>query len=137
MPRFWMVTNRTVGSTGLRGERGDGLTFWTATDGPLDRLSSWTKVSRERFQTLLTGTANKFALLKDENHNEQQKHVSIFVHGYNNDWQDAARRYASICKALYHGEDGLGWGRDDCTRLAQSKFGEISHTRPLARKQGF
>jgi pimeloyl-ACP methyl ester carboxylesterase len=108
MPRYWMVTNRKVGSTGLRGERGDGLTFWTATEGPLDRISSWTRVSRERFQSLLTGTANKFDLLKDENHNESQKHVSIFVHGYNNDWKDAARRYASICKALYHGEDGLG-----------------------------
>ena len=34
--------------------------------------------------------------------------MTLFVHGFNNDWQDAVRGYQRLCKALYCGPRALG-----------------------------
>ena len=39
---------------------------------------------------------------------DEQQHVTLFVRGYNNGWQDAARRYHSVCRSLFSGENSLG-----------------------------
>lgn len=44
----------------------------------------------------------------DAERHEGQKHVCVFIHGFNNDWQDAARRYESMNAKLFEGEQGLG-----------------------------
>jgi esterase/lipase superfamily enzyme len=107
MPTYWMITNRNSTNGGLGGDRRP-LSYWVADHGPLDVLSNWQKVTRQQFQKLLVGTADAFPRIDDLALNEEQKHVSIFVHGYNNGWDDAARRYESICAKLFNGDAGLG-----------------------------
>lgn len=70
-------------------------------------LSNWTSVSESEFRKQLSDAAQKFPLLSDEE-NEKQKHVSLFIHGYNNSWQDAITRYVSLKKDLFKGANGLG-----------------------------
>jgi len=105
MPQYWMISNRLLdvkpGST-----RGP-LTYWVSDQSKLDDFKSWKSVSQASFQKLLAGAADKFPALTHAE-NEDQKHVTLFIHGYNNGWEDAARRYQKLCTDLYSGDNGLG-----------------------------
>src|SRR5207244_3241645 len=90
MPKFWMISNRAL-SDNLPGSKRGPLTYWISERGPLDTFSNWKKVSKARFKTMLGDAADAFPPL-DHAHNEDQKHVTFFIHGYNNGWADAAQR---------------------------------------------
>ena len=106
MPAYWMISNRTEESGGFGGDRGD-LTYWVSDKGPLDNKKNWTRVSADGFKNKLIAAANQFPPLDHDEH-EDQCHVTFFIHGYNNGWQDAAKRYQKFRDALYSGDDGLG-----------------------------
>ena len=59
------------------------------------------------FRNLLLTAADQFPTL-DHSEHEDQSHVTFFIHGYNNGWQDAANRYQKFCRDLYNNNDGLG-----------------------------
>jgi esterase/lipase superfamily enzyme len=107
MPKYWMISNRAL-EQGLPGSTRGPVTYWVSDSGPLDDFTNWRRVPGEAFQTLLAGAADQFPAL-DHANNEQQSHVSFFIHGYNNGWQDAARRYQQLCADLYSGGEGLGF----------------------------
>jgi len=46
------------------------------------------------------------ALPPDQGQN--QKHVTLFIHGFNNTWKDAVARYQSIVNNMFNGDAGLG-----------------------------
>lgn len=73
----------------------------------LATLSNWASKTREEFVALLLEQTALFPAIP-EDQNRQQKHVSLFIHGYNNSWQEAAKRYGQIKADLYDGADGLG-----------------------------
>jgi esterase/lipase superfamily enzyme len=107
MPKYWMISNRDV-------EEGRGLgtsvsepTFWIADGEELSRLSSWTPIQRDPFCRMLADTAGQFPVVPLEEH-EKQKHVALFIHGYNTAWDDAVHRYQRLCKSLFQGKNGLG-----------------------------
>ena len=75
--------------------------------GPLDVKTNWRKVSADAFKTQLIAASDQFPTLLHAN-NENQSHVSLFVHGYNVGWTDAARRYEQFCTDLFSGQDSLG-----------------------------
>ena len=106
MPVYWMISNRAL-ENGLPGDARGPLTFWVSDDAPLNVIANWNRVSVGEFQTMLAGAADRFPAL-DHGSNEQQSHVTFFIHGYNNGWQDAALRYQQLCADLYTGADGLG-----------------------------
>lgn len=101
--RRWMITDREVLSDGL-GDDQDALTYWISDAGAVDDFSSWKPVTWKRFRDLLVAEADKFPVVPLER-SDEQKHVTLFVHGYNNDWTDAAKRYDSICKKLFEAND--------------------------------
>jgi len=110
MPNYWMITNRTIeaNNNALGNGRSDALSYWTATQGPLNKWSSWKPCKDiSVFQEKLAGVTSNFPETSDEDHADQ-KHVTLFVHGFNNNWADAAGRYEQICKALYSGPKSLG-----------------------------
>lgn len=112
MPQYWMITNRGVDEkkqrlTKDKSTAAHPLTFWTSDGGQVDRLGSWTSILRERFYDQLQIAARGFREFPRDDH-ENQKHVTLFVHGYNNDWEDAARRYAGLSERLFSGPKGLG-----------------------------
>jgi hypothetical protein len=98
MPAYWMISNRTVKQNAFGVERAPEPTYWIADKGPLDNFKNWKPCSIDDFKALLIGAADKFPLL-DQGENEEQSHVSFFVHGYNNGWrtrQSAIRNCASF-----------------------------------------
>jgi esterase/lipase superfamily enzyme len=107
MAQFYMISNRTVGDEGL-GSTAAGLTYYTSEGGDLTNFSNWTESTFERFKRVLVGAANAFPLINDPANQEEQKHVSIYVHGYNNSWSDATVHYQMLHDTLYAGASGLG-----------------------------
>lgn len=105
--RYWMVSNRNFTREGLGADR-SALSYWVAEREGLDDFRNWGKVGASSFRKSLAAAADQFPVITDLSQHESQKHVTLFVHGYNNDWKDAARRYESICRQLFAGNDGLG-----------------------------
>jgi esterase/lipase superfamily enzyme len=105
-PLYWMISNREIKAGGFGDDRAK-LTFWTSDQGPLNRIQNWSQVSSDDFQRALVKATNKFPNVAP-GENEEQSHVTFFVHGYNNGWKDAAARYEKLCADLYTGADGLG-----------------------------
>jgi esterase/lipase superfamily enzyme len=124
MPKYWMITNRNVIKDEGLGSKLADLTFYVSDKAQVDQFKNWTQCSATEFRKELTATADVFPLIPETEH-EKQKHVSVFVHGYNNSWDDAAKRYKQITDDLYAGKDGLGvcvlfnWPSDG------SKFGYL------------
>ena len=110
-PTFWMISNREKkdGSLGTKhAPPNEPLNYWTSDGGPLDNLKNWTSRKEPDFKKLLTGAANRFPFIEDPEKHEEQKHVTLFIHGYNNDWKDAVHMYEKICTNLFVGAQGLG-----------------------------
>ncbi len=101
-----MITNRKRDDLGFEDER-DALTFWTSDGGDLGQLASWKQNTADSFKAALIQAAGQFPLLTPSQ-NEDQKHVNIFIHGYNNTWQASVATYQEICSALFDGERSLG-----------------------------
>jgi len=115
---LYMATNRTVSKTGLGEDRADKLSFFEcAADADVSDFGSWTKLEPDDFVKRLRTIASTFPptpaqtaadagkpVLADEDH-PLQRHLSLFVHGFNNSWQNAVLRYAQIKRELYDKRD--------------------------------
>ena len=106
MYQYWMISNRNVLANGFGPDR-DKLTYWVSDGGPLDTFGSWEASTHDKFKDALIAAADDFPALPHAA-NEDQKHVTFMVHGYNVSWQDAAKRYQQLCRNLYNRPDGLG-----------------------------
>jgi len=106
MPLYRMISNRAIADGSFTGDLGE-LGFFVADQGPLDDFKNWRQISRDDFKALLTQAADQFPDLAQGN-NEDQSHVTFFVHGYNNSWQEAARRYEKLCADIFSGADSMG-----------------------------
>ena len=61
------------------------------------------------FQKRLIAAAGNFPAIDPATQsNEDQHHVTFFIHGYNNTWAVEAARYQGICDSLFTGPDSLG-----------------------------
>lgn len=107
MPRYWMVSNRTVSKDGLGASRGS-LSWWTSEGGDPKAFSSWTRVSAAQFRSALVEATGQFPPLPADQDNTGQGHLNLFVHGFNVSWSDAAARYEQICASIFEGDRPLG-----------------------------
>jgi esterase/lipase superfamily enzyme len=106
MSRYWMISDRTDEGNDFGADRGP-LTYWTSDQGPLDIKTNWRQVGADAFKAQLIAASDNFPTFLHAD-NENQSHVSLFVHGYNTGWTDAARRYEQFCTDLFSGQDSLG-----------------------------
>jgi esterase/lipase superfamily enzyme len=106
MPNYWLISNRKVKGGDFTTDKGE-LAYYACDTGALDVFSTWKKRSWNDFSTALKGAADALPSLPPAQ-NEDQSHVSLFVHGYNVGWKDAARRYQQLCSDLYSGPEGMG-----------------------------
>ncbi|MBI2800675.1 MAG: alpha/beta hydrolase [Gammaproteobacteria bacterium] len=98
-PQF-MISNRNLDDDGL-GDSLDKLRYFEAAPGADPAVfNSWKEIKADQFKLRLQQLAGKYPLVPEED-NEDQKHVSLFVHGYNTDWQTAVTRYAQIKSDIY------------------------------------
>ena len=101
-----MITNRNVEGDQL-GDKRARLRCYVSDQSSLDSLDNWTEQPRTEFRDQLVQIAGQFPELP-ESENEKQKHISFFVHGYNNDWKEAVARYRQLQQDLYADPAGLG-----------------------------
>ncbi len=110
MPNAYMITNRAVKSDGLSGEQDLRTTHYFVSEkngAALATFALWNEVSFDDFRRTLLTEAQQFPEI-DQDSNEDQRHVSLFVHGYNNSWQDAATRYGKLRADLFSKRSSLG-----------------------------
>jgi len=119
MPKFWLISNRSVDGSGFGTEKGE-ATYWISERAGLDQFKNWKKTTADDFKTLLAGATDQFPALEHAAQ-EDQRHLTIFVHGFNNSWQDAARRYEKLCGDLFAGKTGLGI----CVSFDWPSFGSV------------
>ena len=109
---FWMITNRNVEDDGF-GDEFDKLTFWQNPNGNLQDFGSWVQFKgangngQAAFRQALVAVTDQFpdpSITPSEN----QKHVTFFVHGFNETWSRAAALYGSIVQNLFTGPNSLG-----------------------------
>ncbi|WP_420238034.1 alpha/beta hydrolase [Telmatobacter bradus] len=104
----WLVTNRNLADDGFGQDQAE-LTYWTlrAPDLPVDVKSSWQQQSLDDFLNLLKTAAASFPDPRLAPSNAP-RHICLFVHGYNESWQDAALLYEKVASGIFDGFDGLG-----------------------------
>jgi esterase/lipase superfamily enzyme len=110
MAQAFMITNRKVTDgdlTYLPDLRDLHYFVSDKTRDKLAKLDNWTSKTRDEFHALLLAQTANFPKLTEEKSAGQQ-HVTFFIHGYNNSWQEAAKRYGQIKADLYDGPKGLG-----------------------------
>ena len=104
----WLITNRNIEGNGFGTSLAD-LTYWTliAPDLHLDVLASWQQRSADEFKQLLIQAADQFPSpfgVAPEN----QKHVCLFIHGFNVSWTGAMNTYGNVASELFDGPGSLG-----------------------------
>lgn len=99
---MFMVTNRGRSKDDLTDKLVDTLSYFKIDEKQeeLSRLQNWTELSGKEFEKELMALAAQFPLLPDDQ-NSKQKHLSLFVHGYNNTWDESAQRCAGLKRDLF------------------------------------
>lgn len=112
----WLITNRNIlrderqDPMGLGGEQ-DSLSYWVLRDAklPMDQIGSWQPVALDEFKDRLRAAADQFPAPSTVEA-EDQKHVCLFVHGFNVSWTDAMGTYGKVASKLFNEEDGTSMG---------------------------
>ena len=109
MAQGYMISNRNVESDqlGTRLLKNPKFFITKASGARRETLKNWDEVNLKEFYQAIRDEIKKFPVLPEEQ-NEKQKHLSLFVHGYNNSWIEAVQRYSGIQDSLYKGANGLG-----------------------------
>ncbi|MBI2679921.1 MAG: alpha/beta hydrolase [Candidatus Solibacter usitatus] len=106
MAKYYMISNRVLQGGDLANIRGP-LSFRLNDTETLQDLASWRTVSADDFKKEILTAADDFPDLTPEE-SQAQKHVTLFIHGFNNTWRDAVKRYQTIVNKLFKGKAGLG-----------------------------
>src|SRR5262245_15413950 len=81
VPTNWMISDRDINrATSAVGDTRGNLSFWISDGGPLDQLASWKEITKDQFQALVEQAVAAFPSILDAAHQEEQKHVTLFVH---------------------------------------------------------
>src|SRR5262249_115431 len=109
MPKYWMISDRTVDrQNGQFGGDCGQLSYWVSDGGPRGQFVSWRETNEGDFEKSIEDAVGTFPPIIDAAHQQEQKHITLFVHGYNNTWQQEAQRYQAICASLFDGPDSMG-----------------------------
>lgn len=114
----WLITNRNqippAGATGKPSFGGhlDTLTYWTLDpaakpNADITDRSNWTTQTLTSFRDALVAVADKFPdpLTTPP---DSQKHITLFIHGYDDDFNATIQRYDTIARTLFDGPNSLG-----------------------------
>src|ERR1700722_14135308 len=107
----WLITNRNqVGADDFGKDFAD-LTYWTydpaAKPGNIALRSLWTQRTSDEFRAALIAVAALFPPTVNTP-TESQKHLTLFIHGYNNNWLESVTCYEAVAARLFDGPASLG-----------------------------
>lgn len=125
---FWMISDRSISGGGAKptpanfGTARGPLTYWTNSTGKADDPASWEQIpTSDQFEQQLRQVASQFPAAAADGDHQNQKHLTLFVHGYKNTWTDEAQRYGTICTSLFSGVNSLG----ECILYDWPSYGEV------------
>jgi esterase/lipase superfamily enzyme len=107
MPKYWRISDRAIRNGQPSSTEKGPLSFWTADGLANDGTISWQKTTQNPFQTQLKAAADALNPNNDAAQ-EDQPHVTFFVHGFNVSWAASSASYLNLCKRLFSGDEGLG-----------------------------
>lgn len=84
------------------------VSYWVSQQGPVQDHQAWQQVPSKIWYAALRAEADTFPRINDPGEHERQQHLTLFVHGFNNTWAEAAERYRGLCQGLFTGDTGLG-----------------------------
>ncbi|HZB87106.1 MAG TPA: alpha/beta hydrolase [Terracidiphilus sp.] len=106
----WLITNRNINCNGFGTEQAT-LTYWMLKSPELllDQFESWRQVDADSFKSNLIAAADRFPHPLDVEP-RKQKHVCLFIHGFNVSWTGAMGTYGSVASQLFKdgNDDSLG-----------------------------
>jgi esterase/lipase superfamily enzyme len=107
----WLITDRNMDNSnnGFGVDLAE-LTYWTAdpaTNSDLTKRSSWKQLELPEFRDALAKVADKFPHPINTSIADQ-KHVCLFVHGYNESFAGSTTLYDKAAATLFDGDTGLG-----------------------------
>lgn len=107
MPRYWRISDRAIRNGQPSSTDQGPLTYWTADDLANDGTIAWQKATQNQFQTQLKAAADALNPNNDAQQ-EDQPHVTFFVHGFNVGWADSSKSYLNLCNRLFTDNEGMG-----------------------------
>jgi esterase/lipase superfamily enzyme len=119
MAKYYMISLRDKGGIGSDRNQ-DGPTYWLCDNDNIDNIINWREVAPSNFREDLLAAANQFPTL-EASRNEEQKHVALAVHGYNNSWVSSIGFYKTLCQRLFLEGANLGI----CVLLTWPSKGEV------------
>lgn len=110
MPKYWMISARDENGTGSD-RNNNGVTYWVSDSpndaGQLRDIGNWQRVPLSQFRKALISACEQFPDLPPEQQ-EDEKHVALCVHGYNESFEDSIGFYSRICNGLFADSESLG-----------------------------
>jgi esterase/lipase superfamily enzyme len=103
-----MITNRNILKDGPGASLATMRYYSTdAAPSKRNRWLNWQELTLKELRDELLKEMKDMPLISEEQ-NENQKHFSLLVHGYNNAWTDALELYDRVQRGLYADKNGLG-----------------------------
>jgi len=107
MPKYWMITDRDSGGAGTDRNPSGSLYFVSEGTTDLHDIANWDRVTFSQFRKSIIETCDKFPDLEPDQE-EEENHLALCVHGYNNGFAQSVDLYLRICNGLFSGPDSLG-----------------------------
>jgi alpha/beta hydrolase family protein DUF900 len=105
MPKYWRISDRAIRNGQPSSIDRGPLTFWIADKLAGDGTIAWQRVSQDQFRKLLIAASNQFPTVEAQ---ENQPHVTFFVHGYNVGWENSSSSYQNLYARMFEGDKSLG-----------------------------
>lgn len=120
MPKYWRISDRAIRAGQPSSTEQGPVTYWTGENLSSDGTIAWQKVTQSQFQTMLKAAADALNPNNDAEQ-EDQPHVTFFVHGYNVSWAQSSASYLNLCNRLFSGNKGMGL----CVSFDWPSYGNI------------
>jgi esterase/lipase superfamily enzyme len=105
MPKYWRISDRAIRNGQPSSTDRGPLSFWISDQLGQDGTIAWQRIPQDRFRTLLKAAADEFPIVDE---NEDQPHVTFFIHGYNVGWQSSSTSYQDLCARMFEGDKAMG-----------------------------
>jgi esterase/lipase superfamily enzyme len=120
MPKYWRISDRAIRDGQPSSTEQGPVSYWTADGLAQDNTIAWQRVTPAQFQTQLKAAADAFPPA-NANPQEDQPHVTFFVHGFNVGWAASSASYLNLCKRLFEGDQSMGL----CVSFDWPSYGSI------------
>ncbi len=107
MPKYWMISDRNAGGAGTERNANGPAYFVSDSKRNLRDIGNWDRIPFSQFRKAITEACETFPDLPQDQQ-EEEKHLALCVHGYNNGFASSVDFYTRVCNGLFSGPSSLG-----------------------------